>query len=111
MEDAWEVHIVETDVQADGACHEQVVVFADNGTVGAVGLAFIYEVFVKTAFVALSVEMFADDLDEGGDDHWLGGDVGVEAVFARYALKYFVLGLTASIEVGIGSGDLVEDVL
>ena len=82
-DDAWGVHFVEADVQADGACHQQVVVVAVNGAVSAVGLTLVGEVFVKTADVALGVQALANDLYECGNNHGLGGDVGMEAVFAR----------------------------
>ena len=105
------LHFVEADVEADGSGHEDVVVCADDGSVGAVGFAFVDEVFVEASAVGLGVEVFAYDFDEGGYDHGFGGDVGVEAVFAWEALADFVFGLASGVEVGVYGGYLIEDVL
>ena len=102
---------MEADVEADGSGHEDVVVCADDGSVGAVGFAFVDEVFVEASAVGLGVEVFAYDFDEGGYDHGFGGDVGVEAVFAWEALADFVFGLASGVEVGVYGGYLIEDVL
>lgn len=56
----------------------------------AVWFAFVYEEFVEASDVAFGVKTFADDLDESRDYHWFGGDVGMESVFARDSLAYFV---------------------
>ena len=63
-DDARGVHFVEADMEADGAGHQQVVVVSVYGAVSAVWFAFVGEVFVKAADVALGIEAFANDLNE-----------------------------------------------
>ena len=64
-DDAGGVHFVEADVETDGARHEEVVVSSEDCSVGAVGFAFVGEVFVEASAVGLGVEVFADDFYEG----------------------------------------------
>lgn len=90
-DDARRVHLVEADMQADGACHQKVVMMAVDSAVSAVRLALVCEVFVETPDVALGVQAFAYDFHECGYNHRLGGDICVEAVFARKSLAYLVL--------------------
>ena len=77
-------------MEADGACHEQVVVAACDCAVSAVWLSFVGEVFVEHGEVAFGVEVVADGGDERCDDHWLCGGVGVEPIFAWNPLPDFV---------------------
>ena len=95
------VHFVEADMQTDCACHQQVVMLADNRTVRAVLFPFVCQILIKTSSVAFSVKMFPDAFYERGDDHGLCRYIGVETVFARNPLPYLVLGLTPCIQVGI----------
>ncbi len=96
-DDARRVHLEEADMEADGAGHQEVVVLAVDCAERSVGLALVGEELVDAPFVALLVEGLADDFYERGDYHWLSGDISVEAVLARGAAAYVVLGLAAGV--------------
>lgn len=63
MVDSRRVHFVEADMKADGARHEEVVVFAYDSSESAVWFTFVGEVFIEASEVAFDVEVFADDAD------------------------------------------------
>lgn len=102
-------HFVEADVEAYGACHEEVVVVSGDGAEGSVWFSFVVEVFVECAGVAFDVEVFAYGFDEGCYYHWFCGGVCVETVFTREALADVFFGLAACIEVRVNVFDLIED--
>lgn len=103
------VHLVEADVEADGSRHEEVVVCAYDSSERSVLLLLVYEHLVEASFVALDIHTLAYNLDEVGDDHRLGGHVGVESVFLWYLVDDILLGLAACVEVVVHVLDLVED--
>lgn len=53
---ARRIHLVEADVQSDGAGHQQVVVTAGYRAVRSVGAPFVGEIFVETVLVPLRVQ-------------------------------------------------------
>lgn len=105
-----ERHFGEADVEADCSGHQEVVVVAGDGTVGAVGLALVGEVFVEDAGVSFDIGMLTDILDEGCDDEGFCRDIGMEAIFAGESLADVLVGLAAGVEVGVNVADLMEDV-
>lgn len=70
-------------MEADGASHEQIVVEAGDGTIGAVGLTLVGEIFVEDTGVGFDIGVLADILDEGCDDEWFCRYIGMETVFTR----------------------------
>ena len=97
-------------MKAYGTGHKKVIVLADDGSITAVGLFLVGEVFVEAALVAFDVHAFADYLDEVGDYHGLGDAVGVEAVAFWDTFDDFVFALLAGVEVFINGAYLVEDI-
>ena len=59
LDDSWQWHFVEADVQTNGSCHQQVVVLAIHCTITAVGAPHVCGKFVEASFVALHIQSFA----------------------------------------------------
>lgn len=108
---AWHIHFEEADVQSYGTRHEEVVVFADDSTKSTIWLSLIVDVLVDAAFITFDIHTLTNDLDKRGDNHWLCSYVGMEAVLAWQSLAYVLLGLAASIEIGVDVLNLIEDEL
>lgn len=88
-------------METNGASHENIVMSADNGTIGTVGFDFVLQVFVDTLFVTLYIKPLTNDADKRGNYHRFGCDVRVESIFPWHALANLIFRLAAVVEVGI----------
>lgn len=85
--DAWQVHVVETDMQSDGTSHENVVMFSFDSSEGAVLTLFISVELIAGSFVALDPHAFANTFNKCGDDHGLCRGVSMETVLDGEAVN------------------------
>lgn len=90
--DAWQVHVVETYMQSDGASHENVVMFSFDSSEGAVLTLFISIEFITGSFVAFDPHAFANTFNKCGDDHGLCRGVSMETVLDREAVDDGIFG-------------------
>lgn len=65
------------DVEGNGARHEEIIVIAVYGTEGAIGFAFVLQIFIEGGGVALNIGVFAQHANEIGYENRFGLDVGI----------------------------------
>ena len=98
------------DVEGNGARHEEIIVIAVYGTEGAIGFAFVLQIFIEGGGVALDIGVFAQHADEIGNENRFGLDVGMETIAEGFSFAYILIILFAGIEVRIGFAKLGEDI-
>ena len=81
-----------------------------HSAVAAVGLAFIYIVFVAGLCVVLDIASFPKGVLLGIDNQCFGGSIHVESPTGGWFLSYAVGRGLSGIQVAVISGERVEDI-